>query len=354
MVAHSHHLGGIERHVLTLALALREAGHAVAYAGPYNGWLGEQMRDAAVEGIDLPMHGMYDPLSAWRLAGFARRWKAGVLHGHALRGGRYADWASRRSGVPAVVTAHSTNAFKWFHPGMRLMAVSGAVRRALIDAGLPGERVAVVYNGMPDPGEPPPRAVPAFSNHRPMRLALVGRLEPVKGLDIALDALGLLRRDRGGDLPLQLTVVGPHETDWAGQMRQKVQSLGLGSVVTFLGHRQDVLALLAQTDLALAPSRREALSLALVEAAAVGCPALASRVGGIPEVVADGEGGRLLPGEDAPALAEALQQVLADPACLPRWSAAARQRYRERFTVEAMCNGVLAQYRAAQVEKGVR
>jgi glycosyltransferase involved in cell wall biosynthesis len=259
-----------------------------------------------------------------------------------------------RSGVPAVVTAHSTNAFKWFHAGMRLLAVSAAVRQALIDSGLPGERVAVTYNGMPDPGEPVPRDVVTFGSGRPLRLALVGRLEPVKGLDIALDALGLLRRDRGGNLPLHLTVVGPHETDWARQMRQKVQELDLGAVVTFLGHRQDVLALLAQTDLALAPSRREALSLALVEAAAVGCPALASRVGGIPEVVADGESGRLLPSEDARALADALAQVLADPACLPRWSAAARRRYRERFTVEAMCSCVVAQYRAAQAEKGGR
>ena len=93
-------------------------------------------------------------------------------------------------------------------------------------------------------------------------------------------------------------------------------------------------------------------TMALVEAAAVGCPALASRVGGIPEVVIDGQSGRLLPTEDAQALAEALAQVLADPGCLTRWGAAARSRYRERFTVEAMCAGVLDSYRAAVGQEG--
>ena len=87
------------------------------------------------------MHGMYDPLSAWKLARFARRWRADVLHGQAQRGGRYADWASRWSGVPAVASANSMVSWRWFRPQMRLLAVSHAVRDHLVQHGLPAQQV---------------------------------------------------------------------------------------------------------------------------------------------------------------------------------------------------------------------
>ena len=97
MVAHSHILGGIEKHVAVLAEALGRLGHAVAYAGPSDGWLGAQMRALGCECVDVPMHGMYDPISAWKLRRFARRWQADIIHGHAQRGTRYARWAARGS-----------------------------------------------------------------------------------------------------------------------------------------------------------------------------------------------------------------------------------------------------------------
>lgn len=158
MVAHSHHLGGMERHVVTLADALAAQGHAVAFAGPLDGWLGEHMRAAGHECLHAPMRGMYDPGSAWRIARFARRWRADLLHGHSQRGGRYAAWAGRWSGLPSVATAHSTGAWRWFAPGQRVIAVSAAVAAFLVEQGLPREQVQVVYSGMPDFGRQPPPA----------------------------------------------------------------------------------------------------------------------------------------------------------------------------------------------------
>jgi glycosyltransferase involved in cell wall biosynthesis len=340
MVSPSPILGGIENHVLRLAQGLRERGHAVAYASPADGWLAQHMHAQGFEGLGLRFRGMYDAWALWRLRRFAQRWGATVLHGHAQRGGRYADLVARWCGLPSVVTAHSTNSHRWFRPHMRVLAVSHAVRDFLLEQGLPPERVAVVYNGMPDPGVPtPPSASPV------LRLGLIGRLEAVKGQDVALQALARLP----ADVPVQLCLVGGDTTAWAAHLRTEVQRLGLADRVQFLGQRADVAALLTQMDGVLAPSRREALSLTLVEAAAAGRPAIASRVGGIPEVVQDGVSGWLVPPDDPPALADAIQRLAAASAeTRAALGAAARQHYLDHFTLDTMITHVLTHYPTAQ------
>lgn len=348
MVAHSHLLGGMERHVVALSAALAQAGHQVAYAGPLDGWMGEQMQVADYVCVNLPMRGMFDAFSAWSLARFAKRWGASVLHGHSQRGGRYADWGSRWSGVPAVVTAHSTNSFRWMRRRMRILAVSGAVRNMLLARGMSPEQVHVVFSGVPDPGVPAPYRSAPVSEIAPLGLGLVGRLEPVKGLDIALQALAVLYRqtELAERCFIRLDVIGPDDTVWAQQMREQVEALGLGSQVRFLGSRSDVAKLLAGLDAVIAPSRREALPLALIEASAAGRPALASRVGGVPEIVEDEVSGLLVAPADPVALAQAIGRLLEQPELVQIWGRAARQRYEQHFTLASMLQGVLSQYQA--------
>ncbi len=228
LVAHSHVVGGIERHVVTLAEALSGMGHHVAFAGPLDGWLGNRMRDAGCACLHLPMHGMYDLWSAWRLVRFCRSERAELLHGHAQRGARYASWAARRLGLPAVATAHSTQAWKWFDPDTTLIAVSRAVRDALIAAGIRAERIHVVHSGVADIGATPlpgacapPEAGSTGPARRPLVLGMLSRLERVKGHDIALEALAALR----SRMPVRLAIVGPEDTDWARQVRAMAASL---------------------------------------------------------------------------------------------------------------------------------
>lgn len=353
LVAHSHHLGGMERHVVTLASALAEQGHAVAYAGPAQGWMGERMAADGHHCLDLSMRGMYDLRSAWRLAGFSREWGATVLHGHAMRGARYADWASRRSGVPVVATAHSTNAWKWLLARMHVIAVSEAVRRMLVDHGLPAGRISLVYNGVPDPTPRPAGEVTSAAQaisageRRPLRIGLIGRLEPIKGHDLALKALAMLRRR----LPAQLLFAGVGQAAWTQALAAQAQALGVAPWVDFLGQVDDVSLLLAGLDLIVAPSRREALSLALVEAAAAGLACVAARVGGIPEVVRDGVSGLLVPPDDAESLGDAVEQLALDAPRRAQLGQQARLRYEERFTLEAMCKAIVEVYDSALPER---
>lgn len=343
-VQHSHGLGGVERHVLQLLCLLRDNGHAVCFAGPLDGWLSHQCVRHGIECFDLAMHGMYDLVSAVRLARFARRWNADLLHGHAQRGARYAIWAARRSGRVAVATAHSTNAASRFAGAQRLICVSDAVCRFLAARGWPREQLVRIYLGVADlAGDAPSRAAARteFGLHDDdFVLGMVARFVAAKGHEVAIEALAQLQRDNA-----VLLLAGDDNNAVADAVRAQATALGIASRLRFLGERLDVARVLAACDLMLAPSHREALSLSLIEAAAIGVPAIAARVGGIPEVIEDGINGLLIADDDSTALARAIDALADDVARRRAMSAAGRQRFLQHFGLEPMCAAIEAVYR---------
>ena len=120
------------------------------------------------------------------------------------------------------------------------------------------------------------------------------------------------------------------------EVRKLAESLGLAGEVHFLGQRRDVPDLLNAMDIFVLPSYSEGLSLALLEAMAAGLPVIATAVGGLPEVVTDGDNGLLIPPRDAAALAGALERLLADPALAQRLGANAREHVREHFSLDRL------------------
>src|SRR6185369_3181875 len=123
----------------------------------------------------------------------------------------------------------------------------------------------------------------------------------------------------------------------AGTMEPALRALAapLGRAVVFLGARADVPDLLAASDVVVLASLAEALPTALMEAAAAGRPCVATRVGGVPEIVDDGVTGLLVPPSDAPALARALTCLARDPALRADMGRAARERAEARFSLDA-------------------
>lgn len=342
MIAHSHHLGGMERHVVTLSKTLSEHGHAIAYAGPMDGWLGEEMKAAGYPCCHAPINGMYDMVSVWRMAQFARGFKATLLHGHSQRGGRYADLVGWFLRLPAVATAHSTTSSKWFKRRIPVIAVANAVRDNLLSRGLSEHKVKVVHLGVQDVPQVTPPLSDLITPQRPIRLGMISRVEHVKGHDIALAALEMLKEK----LPFEFSIVGADDTEWAHGMKVVAAQRGIAKQVKFLGQRNDIDQLLEQFDILLAPSRREALSLSLIEAAASARPAIASNVGGIPEILLHEKTGLLFPSENAGALAWSIEQ-LCHPEKRIAYGNAARQYYEREFTIDAMREKTQAVYHAA-------
>lgn len=340
--------GGAERHALQLMRGLRARGHDCLYAGPMAGWLGQQLRADGFGGIDLPLLGLYDLPSLVRLALYARRQRVDLLHGHLTRAAWYTGFAARLAGLPNVATAHSDNAGKHFGRADRIIAVSGAVADFLQRQGYDPARIRMVHHGIADLAA----RLPADARTRTRRelgladdeacLLMAARIVPAKGHDTALRALARLREQRW-----TLLLAGDHHGDLGPQMQALARELGIADRVRFLGLREDVPALMAAADLLLAPSRREALSLTLLEASACALPIVATRVGGIGEVVEDGASGALVAPDDPTALAAAIAPLLADPARRAAFGTRARQRFEAGFTENAMFDRTIAVYHEA-------
>ena len=157
----------------------------------------------------------------------------------------------------------------------------------------------------------------------------LGRLNYQKGYDILLQALALLASQE-----THLLLAGKGEDE--AKLRTQARALGIEGRVHFAGYRRDVPRLLGGLDLYTQPSRFEGMSLAILQAMAASCPIVATAVDGTRELIVDGMHGWLIPPEDAPALAGAIQAALNDPGEAKRRGAAAHQRVLDQFSVGAM------------------
>jgi glycosyltransferase involved in cell wall biosynthesis len=174
----------------------------------------------------------------------------------------------------------------------------------------------------------------------------VGWLTPVKGHPILLEAFAKVRRDNPD---LQLVIIG------SGSLREPIltraRNLGISEAVHLLDVRADIPDCLSAMDLFVLPSLNEGMGRALVEAMAAGRPVIASRVGGIPAIVDHRKNGLLVTAGDADALADAIAELLANPAWSRELAEAARKRIDPSFGVAAMVHAVEVVYAEALQER---
>jgi glycosyltransferase involved in cell wall biosynthesis len=344
-ILHSHICGGAEVHALALMRGLVHRGHKVAFAGPADSWLTEQVQKTSIESIHVPMHGMVDLVSLFLLVRSARRWKPDLLHGHLVRGTHYATMTGRIAGLPTVATAHSTSSYKRFHRADCVIAVSQAVRDSLVARQIKSSKIARIYHGIPDNF--------ALKRYRQdvrenlgikedeCALCMVARFIPDKGHDLLLRVLSHLQ-----DRRCKLFLAGEDSGPWAKEMRSMAKTRNLGDRAIFLGFEENVLRLLAGMDILIAPSRREALSISIIEALSMGLPVIAARVGGIPEVVRNRGNGLLVEKENAKELQEAISYLVSHPDVRHAYGLQGRELFLQEFSEGEMVNCHLGLYRS--------
>lgn len=205
------------------------------------------------------------------------------------------------------------------------VCVSEDSARYMTAVGIPAGKVRTIHNGID---------VSRFAYHGPMDdgpIVTVARLSPEKDLANLLRAVQRLI----GPFPqirIEIAGAGPCRDD----LDRLAAELGVGAHVVFLGEVRDIPALLPRARLFVLPSLSEGISLTLLEAQACGLPVVTTRVGGNPEVVADGATGLLVPAGDPEALADAIRALLADPARGRALGAAGRRRVEEGFDIRTM------------------
>ncbi len=167
----------------------------------------------------------------------------------------------------------------------------------------------------------------------PAHLLFVGRVVFQKGLDVLLDALGGLKEHEW-----KLTIVG--DGPRRAELEAQAERLGIAQRITFTGWKSDAAlgATYAQANLFAYASRHEGMPNALLEAMASGLPAVATRIAGNEELVAEGETGLLVPSEDLAALRAALAQLMADPGLRRRYGGEARKRVQTRYSWQTVAS----------------
>jgi len=239
-----------------------------------------------------------------------------TAHGYDIYRRPPADFADRASAASAVITVSEANA-----------------RYIVKTFGVPTAQIHVIPCGVDAE-----RFSPHGERLEPPHIVCVARLRPVKNLGLLLEACASLRA-RG--VQFCCMVIGD------GSCRDELEAmrarLGLARVVEFAGaaEQAEVLAWWQRATIAALTSTSEGMPVSLMEAAACGVPAVATAVGGIPELVEDGVTGLLVPVGDTQALAAALEQLLRNPELAARMGVAARRRVEERFTLTGQVDRLL-------------
>jgi glycosyltransferase involved in cell wall biosynthesis len=352
-------LGGAERMLAALASRPGETGaeHSIAVVSP-DGNLARTFREAGIrvhdrgasaEGPVSFLRQTLGPREVGWLSAVLARERAQIAHLHTFASQVLGTRAALRVGIPTLRTEHSTRAFDdptcWPFSRWSLARAGASVAvshhvRSVVARRAPwvGARLRVVPNGV-DVAHFEPRTVLSTPG---LHLALVGRLEPRKGVDLAIEAIARVPRAR-------LDVIGEGRS--RRSLERLVLRLGVGDRVRLRGFVDDPRAALEACHAVLCTSRSEGLGLALLEGMATGRPVLGFRVGGVPEVVEDGRTGLLSPPGDVDALVALLTDVARAPGQLAALGRAARDRVAERFSIQAMCGGYARAY--ADLEAGV-
>ena len=241
-------------------------------------------------------------------------------------------WGKTWAGGPAGRLARAATALRnrWLRDADAFVAMSRVIRDEMLGAGIPRERIVLLPHGVDTERFRPATVEEKLALRRELGLpegvlaVYSGRLLRGKGLETLVDALAKIA-DRAAGLGVVLLGSGEGQAlSVEDELRRRVAERGLGTRVAFAGRRERVEDTLRAADIFVFPSVFEALGIALVEAAACALPAVASRTGGIVDVVEDGVSGRLVAPGDAAALSEALLCLAGDAALRSRMGREAR------------------------------
>lgn len=334
---------GIEQWMLRMGRELIRQGHGAMLACRGGSGIFEAAPEFGIEPEALPILSGLEIAAAMRLRGMLVRGRIDAVIGKTYKGVRVAALARLglripvfcRRGNPLDVQNTLRHRLTLGLTGAHVIAPSQAVKDSFCRAPwLNPDRVHVLRHGV-DPKEfeaVAPQPMPDCE----ARILFSGRLAPVKGVDVLLNAWSKVIRNRP---KARLILLGAKE---AHDYEALAATLGIQDTIAWAGYKKDVRPWLAAADVLVMPSRSEGAGLAALEAMAMGRAVVASRVGGIPEYVEDNCCGLLVEPENPDALASALLRLISDPAERARMGQAGRRRAFSEFSLEASARTLIS------------
>jgi lipopolysaccharide heptosyltransferase II len=343
-------VGGVETGTVDLAKYLAENGHkcVVVSAG---GDLVRELEACGIRHYTLPVQSkvfwvMFK--AAKQLAAIIKKEEIEIVHGRSRVPAWVGFMACRRTGTQFITTAHghyTRHIFSYMMGWGKYTIVPSSVigKHMMEDFGVPLENIRLIPRSVDLKRYPfMPRAP---KQKKECRIVVVGRIAPIKGQVYFLKAMAKVLRSMPSVKAWIIGGISPGKDSYMEELEVWTRRLGLSSAVEFLGNRRDIPQLLSQADVLVMPSiAEEAFGRVIVEAQASGVPVVATKVGGVVEIIDDNEDGLLVHPKDHEGLAEAVLKVLRSSELASRLSENGRKKVEEKFTLEKMAQDTLKVY----------
>ncbi|HCU79988.1 MAG: hypothetical protein CL789_04580 [Chloroflexi bacterium] len=351
-------------HLMSAALS---AGHQVCLITPSLGEFTDQLQSRAIEVIQIPMERTFFFHRAVTFAKFLRDWEADLVHCHsAVTGTILARIGAYLAGVPLISHVHIENKFsdvRWIKRCQivldnitsifadKIITISNATKESLINQGISSNKITVIHNGinlkeqLDDLSETDQIRKMLGLQKNSHIVGMVARLCPVKGQREFILAAKSIR----DVYPNTEFVVIGEDYEFEGKYRNNledlVQKLDLEEFVHFLGFRSDVRYIMNCFEIFVLPSWIEGLPVTILEAMAVRKPVVATSVGGVPELVLDGETGILVSPRDVLGLSKAIESLLDEPDLAHQMGNKGYEYVHQEFSHEKMWSQIQQLYK---------
>ena len=282
----------------------------------------------------------------FRLAGFIKKEKFDLIHSNDIHSAQYSVLAARLAGVPSILHIRNTELASWlgwknsliFKIAIKTIAISREVKESLLEIGVAADKIQIIHNAVdldefnPDILGKPYRDEIGVADGE-LLIGVVGRIAPHKGQGIFIRAIP----DILNSFPnAKFTIIGEGSTqsgDFIIHLQQMIAELKLEAKVCFSGFKANVAQIMKALDVLVVPSLNEAFGRVVIEAMAVKTPVVASRVGGIPDIVENGVNGILVPLKAPNAISEAVIKLLSDKDLYYNISQNSRKTVEDLFSI---------------------
>ncbi len=346
-------LGGVETAVFDSVKYLSRAGHkTVVVSG--GGELVKDLQELGVIHYQLPVHekSLFTAIKmVRRLEEIIRKEEIELIHAHSRVPAWIAYFASRKTGIPFVTTCHGYYSKHFFSSVMgwskRVIAISNVIARHMIeDFGVPYERIRLIPSSVDLEKFVCP--VQEKKKSAEFNIGIIGRITPLKGHLYFIKAMAKVARV----IPrIKIWIVGDAPASreaYKEQIQVLVNRLGLGNCTEFLGSQKDIPAILSHLDvLVLATTVPEAFGRVIVEAQACMVPVVATRVGGVVDIIEDGKTGIMVPPADPEGMAAGVIKILKDETLARSLAEKAYEKVKKEYSAELMVRRTLDVYKDA-------
>ena len=345
-------IGGAQIHVKDLAISLQWEQHKVLVLTGERGLYNQDLTEAGIESVACQdLHKQINPIADGKSLRYVLHiislFKPDLIAAHSSKTGILGRLASQIAKVPCVFTAHgwsfttgipepNRTIYRWVEKltaplADKIICVSEYDRQIGLKAGIKEEQLLTVHNGMKDIAS---NSIANPAANKPIEIAMVARFDRQKDHATLIEAFK--------DLDAKLILVGDGPS--LNKTKSRVAELGIGNKVSFLGFRGDIANILAGVQIYTLVSNWEGLPCTIIEAMRAGLPVVASDVGGVKEIVIEGQTGYVVPRGDVATLRQKLEYLLHNEQARISMGILGRQKYESQLTFKHMYDKTLAAY----------